>query len=104
MDLRELEVTVTLGLLLILALLGVLAWRENRPMSWAAFGLCVLIPEACSETPSAAALHTIMAVTAVLVVLQLAIDAVKRPDQDPQQAAEPRREEFRPHIRDPFHG
>lgn len=103
MDLRELEITVTLALLLVLALLGVLAWRDNRPMSWAAFGLCVLIPEACSETPSTDALHTIMAVTAVLVVLQLAIDALKQREPD-ERTADGRRDEFQPRMRDPFHG
>ncbi|MCM5682641.1 hypothetical protein M8A51_24175 [Schlegelella sp. S2-27] len=81
MTANELEVLLTAAMLLALPVIAMFYWRDNRAISWGALGLCLLIPEAASEHPNAALLHSIMAITAVIVVLQLGIDALKQRQQ-----------------------
>lgn len=85
---NELEVLLTAAMLLALPVIAMCYWRDNRAISWGALGLCLLIPEAASERPNGALLHSIMAITAVIVVLQLYIDALKQR----QEAHEPAEE------------
>lgn len=75
---NELEVLLTAAMLLALPVIAMCYWRDNRAISWGALGLCMLIPEAASERPNAALLHSIMVITAVIVVLQLWVDALKQ--------------------------
>jgi hypothetical protein len=91
MTANELEVLLTAAMLLALPVIAMFYWRDNRAISWGALGLCLLIPEAASEHPNGALLHSIMAITAVIVVLQLGIDALKQRQQarDGEPAQQP---------------
>lgn len=82
----DLEVLLTAGMLLLMPVIATYYWRDNRAISWGALGLCLLIPEAASERPDASVLHTIMVTTALAVVLQLMIDALKERRQAPDDA------------------
>jgi hypothetical protein len=83
---NELEVLLTAAMLLALPVIAMCYWRDNRAISWGALGLCMLIPEAASERPNAALLHSIMVITAVIVVLQLWVDALKQPAATQEEA------------------
>ena len=97
MTANELEVLLTAAMLLALPVIAMCYWRDNRAISWGALGLCLLIPEAASERPNGALLHSIMAITAVIVVLQLWIDALKqRQHARDAEAAQPATLESQP--------
>ncbi|HWP18796.1 MAG TPA: hypothetical protein VNO84_06690 [Burkholderiaceae bacterium] len=68
------EVFVVLAMLVALTVVGAVQWVKHRALSWGAFGVCLMVPEAVSAAPDEALLYGLMATTATLMGLQTAWD------------------------------
>lgn len=87
------EVLVVLAMLVALTVIGALQWVRHRALSWGAFGVCLMVPEAVSRQPDEALLYGLMGATLALMLAQWGWDwyAARRAraDERAQQPSTP---------------